>query len=312
MKIARFLTILMVLGLAITLAGPAAAEEAVPACSGENVSGVVVAVDEATGVVTIAVDGGGLCTVVLNDKYDHPIVTLLGAYFGDVSAEGLAAALDTTQVWVVCEEGTCTLVDQGAEGAMAAIIVGITDNGDDTFTLELMSEGSTTPIEIVIDDSDQAMAVTDALETLTVDWELQLGEDGSVGIVDVGDRIAAYHEDGLGFGVLVKLFGIASQADEACQAGDTGGACDVTIESLISAFQSGMGLGELFQLYGRPSLLGVGHVRQAGQAGGRPGDAGPTLGICVARSHGGQAGANGLGPVSCPASPEGSEPVEPR
>ena len=308
MRIARLFTIITVLGLAVTLVGPAAAQEELPACSGANVSGAVVAVDEATGLVTIATDGGALCTVVLSGEYDHPIVSLLGAYFGDVSVESLAAALETTQVWVVCEEGTCALAEGGSEGAVAAIIVGITENEDGTFTLELMTEDSETPIEVVIDDPDQAGAVTEALESLVVDWELQIGEDGSVGILDVGDAIAAYHEDGLGFGVLVKLYAIAAEAQEACEGEGTEGACDVNIEALVSAFQSGTGMGELFQQYGRPSITGVGHVRHADRDSGQLEDGGRIRGVCNARSHGGRANATGHGQGTRPAPPPGPGP----
>jgi hypothetical protein len=315
MRSIRLFTALVVLGMTIALVVPASAQDEVPACSGDSVSGVVVAVDPASGLVTIAADGGGLCTVVLTGTYDHPIVALLGQYFGDVKiatlAAALEAALDTTETWVVCEAGVCNLADETSEAAAAAIIVGITDNGDGTFTLELMAEGSESPIEVVIDDLEQAQAVMAALESLHVDWELQIGEDGAVGIFDVGDEIAALHQDGMGFGVIVKLYAIAGEAQEACEAGSAA-ACDLTLESLISAFQSGTGLGELFRLYGRPSLLGVGHVRQAADGTGVPASPGSqgSTGICNARSHGGQAGARGQGEILCP-DPQGPDPVEP-
>lgn len=310
MKIGRLLPIVMVLGLAVALVGPAAALEETPTCSGETVSGTVVAVDEATGLVTVAVDGGGLCTLRLSGEYEHPIVSLLGTYFGDVTVESLAAALETTQTWVICGGGTCVLAAAGDEGAVAAVIVGITDNGDGTFTLRLLTGDSQTPVEVVIDDPEQAHVVMNALDTLIVDWNLQTGDDGSVHIIDVGDDIAAWHEDGLGFGVLVKLLSIAAESRRACQAGDTGGACDVTAQSLIDAFRSGTGLGELFQQYGRPSILGVGQVRNADSAANQSENAGQT-GVCVARSHGGLAHANGLGQVTCTTTPGGGpEPVE--
>jgi hypothetical protein len=66
-------------------------------------------------------------------------------------------------------------------------------------------------------------------------------------------------------------------------------------------------MGQMFQLYGKPSLLGVGHVRQAlraGDSGGTTttatGDSGDgQTGICNARGHGGNANANGQD-VTCP------------
>jgi len=310
MRIAKVLTILTVLGLAATLAGPAAAQEEIPACSGENVSGTVVAVDEANGTVTLATEDG-LCTVTLSGDYDHPIVSLLGAYFGDVNIEALAAALQATRVWVVCEADDCTLADEADDGALAATILGLTENEDGTFTLELIAEEGETPIEVVIEDPALAQAVMEALGVLLVDWQLQIGEDGSVGIVDVGDAIAALHEDGLGFGAIVKLYAIAAESQQACEEGLSEGDCDVTLETLVSAFRSGTGFGELFELYGRPTIKGVGHVRQAERPDEPPPAGDPARGVCNARAHGGQANARGLGQVTCPAAPEGPDPVEP-
>jgi hypothetical protein len=69
-----------------------------------------------------------------------------------------------------------------------------------------------------------------------------------------------------------------------------------------------MGMGQLFKEYGRPSMLGVGHVRQALNSEAEAGSTdltGGAEGICNAREHGGQANANGLGKVNCESTSEG-------
>lgn len=75
------------------------------------------------------------------------------------------------------------------------------------------------------------------------------------------EQIAAYHAEGLGFGVLVKLFSIASAAQAQCQLDGT--QCDITIDSLIAQVQGGMGIGQIEAQYGKPTLLGVGQVKNA-------------------------------------------------
>jgi hypothetical protein len=49
--------------------------------------------------------------------------------------------------------------------------------------------------------------------------------------------------------VIVKLYGIAD-------------ASGVSVEELIAAYQDGASVGELFKMYGKPALVGVGHVRK--------------------------------------------------
>ncbi len=88
----------------------------------------------------------------------------------------------------------------------------------------------------------------------------------------IGEQIAAYHEDGLGFGVLVKLFAMAEESITRCGGTAAAGAAPsasatpvcsvVSVEELISAFKSGTGLGQLFKEYAKPTLLGVGQVRK--------------------------------------------------
>ena len=80
-------------------------------------------------------------------------------------------------------------------------------------------------------------------------------DDG--GQTDIAQEIASYYEDGIGFGVLVKLYSIVTDAQETC-----GQDCP-TIEVLVGKFQAGEGLGNLFKEFNKPSLLGVGQVRKA-------------------------------------------------
>lgn len=75
------------------------------------------------------------------------------------------------------------------------------------------------------------------------------------------EQVAAYHAEGLGFGVLVKLFSIASAAQEQCKLDGT--LCDVTVDSLIAQVQAGVGIGQIEAQYGKPTFLGIGHIKNA-------------------------------------------------
>ena len=232
------------------------ADDDIPACAGDRVAGIVVAVDPVTGIVTIDQGDGQLCTVMAGGDFDHPIVALLGSFFGEVSAENLTAALDATEVWVVCTatSGVCELAEEGTQDAVSGRVVEV--NGD-----ELVVELEGGNVTVQTDDADLLAGLEEALAALTVDWTLQQGEDGPT-VVDAGDQIAALHEDGMGFGVIVKLFAIASESQEACDDdGDGDTRCEVTVGDLVEDFQGGTGMGQLFQEFGKPSMLGVGHVR---------------------------------------------------
>lgn len=97
----------------------------------------------------------------------------------------------------------------------------------------------------------------------------------------VAEEVVAYHppgeagegEDSVGYGVLVKLYAIAAESQEAC-AGAEEPCVPVTVEELMAAYKSGVGLGELFKEYGKPAVLGVGHLKK-GDKGGPPEHAGP-------------------------------------
>ena len=87
---------------------------------------------------------------------------------------------------------------------------------------------------------------------------------------EIAEQIAQYHEDGMGFGVLVKLYAMAEVSAEKCAVDPTAptAAPDapvctvVTVEELVTAVEGGAGMGDLFKEYGKPALLGVGHVKK--------------------------------------------------
>jgi hypothetical protein len=259
------ITLVAILIVILASAAPAAALEGeadeVPPCGGENVSGTVVTVDEEAGTVTIDT-GDGLCTVALDGEYDHPIVALLGSYFDDVSAESLKQALEDTQGCAVydSDSGTWTWEGCGSGGTVAATIVG--DNGDGTF--QAIVDG--VEVTVVVANAATAETLSDALQALAVQWNLD--EDGV--LIQAGDEIAAYHDAGMGFGVLVKLYAMALESQKDCD--DEEGACGVTVEELVKAFVSGTGMGELFKEYGKPSTVGIGHVRKIMRSGTVNGD----------------------------------------
>lgn len=80
----------------------------------------------------------------------------------------------------------------------------------------------------------------------------------------VAEEIANYHEEGIGFGVLVKLYAMAEASREACAQAPEGEECTpLLVDDLVTELKSGVGMGALFKEYGKPALLGVGHVKKA-------------------------------------------------
>lgn len=250
-RIHKKISLLLIVAFLVTLLGvlPASAQaEAVEPCSGESVSGTVVAVDEATGTATIVKEDGTSCSVTFAGSHDHPIVNLLGQYFGDIDPANFADDLPALEGWVMDNgDGTWSWVTEGTEGAQSVKI--IKDNGDGTFTAELYDETGTLVGTIVIGIEDPAVveSLQQALANLTVDFSL----DGAGDVLQASDQIAALHSQGMGFGVLVKLFALAKASEGA-----------VTVEQLVAEFNAGTGIGELFKTYGKPTTIGIGHVRQ--------------------------------------------------
>lgn len=298
----RIITFLALMVLVLAVSSPASAQDPteLPVCEGTNVTGTVVAVDEEAGLITVDPDTsveGDECTVTLATDYDHPITTLLGSYFSDVNTEDLGAALESTQVCVVQDEVTLEWTISDVEPCEMVTVT--TDNGDGTFSAQ---PGEGESITLTVGDPETSGSLSDALNSLNVDWELN--EDGS--IADTGDDIGEYHEDGHGFGQIVKVYAIIDELQANCSEGDgselTEGEgtddeedlCSVTVEDLMNELDNGTGMGQLFKDYGKPSMTGVGHVRNAGDSEGDKGK-----GICNARANGGNANANGQGDVDC-------------
>ncbi len=298
MKKIRALGILLVLVLALTLVGVASAQDGTgdgdpPPSEPTTITGTVIAVDPIAGTVTILQDDGNTVEISLaSGEYDHPIVELLAAYFGTDYAGDWAAALETLNT---------------TDGVVTEVV----DNGDGTWTL-IYSDSTTG----TTDDPELVQTLTDALAALEVSIEVETdGTTNEMTLPDTGSDIAAYHDSGIGFGELVKVYAIAEASQAACEAeaADSGAdpataePCGVTVDDLIAMLQGGMGMGQLFALYGKPALLGVGHVRKAlGDTAGTTSDGSSTdsdgdsnTGICNARSKGGNANANGQD-VNCP------------
>ena len=195
---------------------------------------------DVNGVVTIDT-GAGLCTVTANGSYSHPIVTLLSKYFGEVQIKTFADALKSLQGCAVDSGGGSYAWEACGSGETPnAQIVGV--NPDGTFLVQIT--GVTGPVTLTISGLDP-QTIQQTLDSLSVNWTL----DGNGDLVQVSDQIAAYHDQGLGFGVLVKLYAMAEAAG-------------VPVEELVAQFQAGTSMGQLFKLYGKPSILGVGQVRQ--------------------------------------------------
>ncbi len=253
-KLTVFTLILAITLLSIVPALAAAPAQELTTCTPNaetgQVSGTVVAVDAATGTVTVDPGDGVLCTVNIQLDETHPIVLLLGEYYGDLSPATLEDALaDVQGCALINEDGSYSWAECGTEGAVPVRVTGTNENG--TFTA--VAEDGTPIAVLMIDDEAVAGTVQGALETLVVAWTLE--EDGS--LLQVSEQIAAYHEEGMGFGVLVKLYAIA-QESETCLLNP-----ECTVDSLVELFQTGeVGMGQIFKEYGKPQKLGVGHVRQ--------------------------------------------------
>jgi len=250
MKITFKRAVLIGLALAVMLPASlslaASQEEDIGPCVGDNVQGTIIAIDQ-NGLVTLET-GAGKCTVTLNGDSSHPIVALLGAYFGDIKVGDLTDALQSAQGCVVITDGTAAGADCSAEGATPIQFVSLEG---DTLTAIVLETGET--ITLSITDNDLLASIAQALAKLAIDWKL----DGSGDVIQVSDQVAMYHDQGIGFGVLVKLYALSN-------------ATGVPVEELVAKFKGdpstgnpGMGLGQLFKEYGgKPPLTGVGHVKQ--------------------------------------------------
>ena len=131
---------------------------------------------------------------------------------------------------------------------------------EDSFTPPPTETATETVTDTV--ESSETVTVTDTVEPTATPPASGLGP--------VGELIAMYHEQGMGFGVLVKIFSYVESSEDACAAKlavtpgtetTTAEPCvPLTAEELITKFNE-EGMGALFKEYGKPALLGVGHVR---------------------------------------------------
>lgn len=62
-------------------------------------------------------------------------------------------------------------------------------------------------------------------------------------------EINDYHSQGIGYGVLVKLYALSN-------------ASGTPVTDLITQFKGGTGMGKLFKEYGKPATVGVGQIQQ--------------------------------------------------
>ena len=253
-----------ILILALAFPGAALAKPAsLDACTGDTVSGIVVAVNETTGEITFYTDDGTLCTVVKNlEEYDHPVIDLLGQYFEKVSLEELSANLETLQTWVVFNTTTNSweFATETDTGAVSAMVVAVTENSDGNYEIVLLVEGEDEPQTIVTTDPALYQEYLDNLLSNAAVLDLITDEAGNVFVNDGAEQIGAYHDEGMGLGVLVKLFAMAD-------------AYGVPVDELITRFRDGEGIGQLFndESLGKPDLLGVGHVfNELGKNPGHP------------------------------------------
>ena len=286
----KILILLAVLAVGLLVTVPAMAEETLPVCTGDQVTGTIVDFDPETEIATIDT-GEGLCTVVFNQDQDwgHPIINLLGSFFSTNGSESLEETVAANQVCVVQDPVTLIWsVYETAEGeecpGQTASISG--QNPDGSFSLVYMDEFDAQQEIMLTVDEETSNAFLEILGGLEVVW----GLNGDGSYQDAGDQIAMYHDDGMGFGVLVKLFAMAMEPQEGCE--DPAG-CELDIEALVAAFEEG-GMGALFKEFGKPEFLGVGHVRK--EVSGEEGSPGAN-GICNAIANGGNP--NGHPNVDC-------------
>lgn len=300
----RIITFLVLIVLILSVSSTASAQEPIepPTCAG-----TVVSVDE-FGLITVDPDptvDGDECTVTLTSDYGHPITTLLGSYFSDVNVntEDLVAALDSTEVCVVQVPNSnplqWTIEEPAEDEECSGEEVTVTgENPDGTFSAQ---KDDDTLIDLTVDE-ETAGDLNNALDNLNVDFDLN--DDGSV--VEVGDDIGEYHDLGYGFGVLVKVYSIIEGLEASCgeeelddlndpplnetaNADDPVDLCETTVADLIARLDGDESMGDLFAIFGKPSMVGVGHVRNAGDGSGGDGK----NGVCHARSQGGTASATG-------------------
>lgn len=253
--------------LSSTTANAAAQTTTEPApCTGDSVTGTLLNFDSATGTAVIRTETGE-CTVKVGSDNEHPIVKLFEDFFGGDDEIKLEDVLDDIEGFVALDAatGNWSWVTEDTPGAVEVRVTAVTDNNDGSFTLAITNEQGE-ELTTIVKDLTLAERLAQGLDALEVEWDLVQDAGGNPIVEDIGEEIAGYHEDGMGFGVLAKLMGIVIQSSENCtaQAGsEDGNDCEVTLGDLVALKQEGMGIGQIFDEYLKPSILGVGHIRQA-------------------------------------------------
>jgi hypothetical protein len=134
-------------------------------------------------------------------------------------------------------------------------------------------EVTATPTETATETSTETVTDTVTVTETVTETATPTPTDDS-GLGPMGELIAKYHEEGMGFGVLVKIFSYVKDSEDACKAqatatpdpnvsdGTPETCTPLTPDELVTMFKE-EGMGALFKKYGKPSLLGVGWVRKA-------------------------------------------------
>ena len=142
--------------------------------------------------------------------------------------------------------GTVVSVDVDPETHEATGLVTV-DRGGDVLCTVNVTVDETHPITLLLGMYFGDVDANALVPGTPVEWTLE--SEGN--LLQVSDQVANWHDQGMGFGVLVKLLAISEAS---------GGT--VTVDNLIVEMQ-GTGMGELFKKYGgKPDQTGVGHLRQ--------------------------------------------------
>jgi len=237
--------------LTVSTFGLAVADENVAACDGDQIIGRILSLDEETGMILVETESGH-CVIYLDQEYDHPIVGLFDDYFGDDNQSSFTDALDALDGWATYDD--TELIWQWSsevgEGSVQSTVLGLVDNGNGTYTLELAVDGEVDTVFVVLTDPDEIAYYLALLDATTFDLSLIQDGEGNTFISSVGDDVMAYHDDGIGFGVLVKFYSLAADSD-------------LSVEELVVMFkEEKVGLGLIFRKHGTPGMMGVGHIKQ--------------------------------------------------
>ncbi len=117
--------------------------------------------------------------------------------------------------------------------------------------------------------------------------------------VDVDDpictfagTIGAFHDSGIGFGVLANLMMISTESQDCeeplePEVGAEPVCNPITFEKLMALYAGGMSLGEIYEIYGRPASSGVGGLKNATKVEDKCGtDGSGPPGLCGDKDNG--------------------------